>query len=180
MPMTCPRCAIPLVSTSIEWVSSCGRCGGIFAARTVGPIGKSVVEAAEAASDRAQIRATTTSRVACPVCSRTATRESFRSIEVDRCGDHGIWFDRDEILHVISRTRPKTLAGLGNSATGAAGAVTAANLMGRPANLSGEGAVDLADVGLEAAVPAITAEVEQSDAAAWMVVDAVAGLFDPE
>ena len=143
-------------------------------------MGAKVAVVAESASEAATLRAKTNAIAPCPTCKRPMSRETFRGIEVDRCRDHGIWFDRDEVLHVLRGTRPETLKGLGGAASGAASAATAAAILGRPANLSGEDAVDLADVGLEAAAVAIHANVEASDAAAWMVVDLVAGLFDRE
>lgn len=178
MDLRCPRCALPLSSTSVEWVSACGRCGGIFAARTVGPVGAAVARAAEAASEGAAVRVATTSPVSCPACRRTASRERFRGIDVDRCADHGIWFDRDELVHALQGTKPRTMKGLGGAAVSASNAAVAADALGRPAALRGDEAIDLADVGLDAAVPAIRADLEASDAAAWMLVDMVTDLFD--
>lgn len=185
MPPRCPRCGIPLKVTGIDWVSSCARCGGLFAARIVGPLGERVVAVAEAASQGATMRAGTAARVSCPVCMKVTTRESFRSIDVDRCGDHGIWFDRDEVLHLMKGTKPATLQGLG--AVAAAGVASAAAMSaGAPTSRANEDGtletmgtvIDLADVGLNVAAPVIEASIEAADTAAWMLVDIVAGLFD--
>ncbi len=97
---------------------------------------------------------------------------------MDRCSDHGIWFDRDELVHAMRGTRPRTMKGLGGVAASLASAQAAEAALGRPATLRGDEAIDLADVGLEAAVPAIAADLEASDAAAWMLVDMVSDLFE--
>ncbi|MBK6695219.1 MAG: zf-TFIIB domain-containing protein [Myxococcales bacterium] len=174
-----PRCSQPLRKTGIDWVFSCGRCGGIFAARIVGPLGQGVVAAATAASESAATRVATAAPVACPTCRRPTTRETFRGIDVDRCSAHGIWFDRDEILHVMKGERPGTLKGLGGVGAGLA-AAAAASTDTSPTRARAASSIDLADVGLETALPVIEANVEAADAAAWMLVDMVAGLFDKE
>lgn len=183
----CPRCGLPLVASHLEWVSSCGRCGGVFAARIVGPLGANVAEVARAASHAARVRAASAPRVGCPICARPATRESFRGIDVDRCAEHGIWFDRDEIQHLFEGTTPQTMQGLGPAASGAV--ATAAAMPAR--SVAGENAlsvvadaidvddvIDLADVGLEVGAPLAEAGLEAAEHAARMFVDLVSGLFD--
>ncbi len=42
----------------------------------------------------------------CPRCTRPMTARSLLGQPVDRCGTHGIWFDRDELSEVLFATRP--------------------------------------------------------------------------
>jgi Zn-finger nucleic acid-binding protein len=177
MEARCPRCSIELRTTALSWIVSCTRCGGVFATRVVGPLGRNVADAAVAASDGAAMRASTAARISCPICQRMMEREPFRGIEVDRCGEHGIWFDRDEVIHALKGSRPRTLVGLGPGpgsmkANPPAGAAAPSTMPATP--------VDLADVGLKKAGAETPPppQPDAADAAAWLVVDMVAGLFE--
>jgi len=68
----------------------------------------------------------------CPRCTAAMTPQLLYGIKIDRCGEHGIWFDRDE-LEAALRTASsveKQRSTLGEKAFGAAlvGAYIAATL----------------------------------------------------
>ncbi|CAN5700138.1 hypothetical protein BH11MYX1_BH11MYX1_07140 [soil metagenome] len=39
--------------------------------------------------------------IACPSCSNAMGTWKYHQIELDRCAQHGIWFDRDELEGVL-------------------------------------------------------------------------------
>jgi Zn-finger nucleic acid-binding protein len=44
--------------------------------------------------------ADTSSVLACPMCDAALTRTRIEGVDVDFCGGHGTWFDRDELILV--------------------------------------------------------------------------------
>ena len=43
-------------------------------------------------------------RIACPSCGKAMGTWKLHKVEIDRCEPHGIWFDRDELEHVLFAT----------------------------------------------------------------------------
>jgi hypothetical protein len=42
--------------------------------------------------------------LACPSCGKAMGTWKLHKVEIDRCEPHGIWFDRDELEHVLFAT----------------------------------------------------------------------------
>lgn len=125
----CPSCNVPLRVFRARLV--CDRCEGMLApiadlAYAVEEI-TGVVPAFEFAGE-------TTGKRACPEC--TGTMRTFKlhvrlgdelakpSPQLDRCDEHGIWFDQDELAGVFEICRAKHPGGSG--ARPRAGAASAA------------------------------------------------------
>ena len=67
----------------------------------------------------------------CPTCRAPMRRMHIpgSAVDVDRCDDHGTWFDRAELRQVaeqVARTRGRPVASAGTAAAVAGGAVLAA------------------------------------------------------
>jgi hypothetical protein len=117
--------------------------------------------------------------LACPDC-RAALRRMVipgSTVEVDRCDDHGTWFDRAELRHAaeaVARTRSGAAPGPGGAVAagavgvgmaGAAGAVALSmnddqrNRMMDAAGEVAEGGIDVAEAGFELADTVDGAEI---------------------
>ncbi len=91
-------------------------CGGIFLdqasrQRVVAARCADAAAASDLASAHARWSPALDARIACPACGRpmTATRVAG-DVDLDVCGDHGAWFDRDELrrfIDALSTQRPK-------------------------------------------------------------------------
>jgi len=114
--MNCPRCRTPLTPQQAQRLvmHCCYTCGGLFldgaaSRRVVEAVDPSAMAAAQQASQSAQ-RAVATDAVApCPVCTRALDRMPIpaASVTVDVCGEHGVWFDRDELQRVVQAVAPQ-------------------------------------------------------------------------
>ena len=123
----CPRCGGPAVETRTHNYSvyPCAACGGVWvdnivSQRLVRTYEGNAVFAAEQASRTAVRPVDTRPAVACPSCGMALQRVAAAGIEIDACPQHGTWFDRDELPHVVRafarppepmevRTAPNTL-----------------------------------------------------------------------
>lgn len=107
----CPRCDEALVGQPMGGgsVASCGSCGGLWLDHaTFGKL--RAARAQQAAGLPPQTRARpVTSRMPegylrCPGCSKFMNRMNFARVSgvlLDSCRAHGIWFDTDELQHVL-------------------------------------------------------------------------------
>lgn len=44
--------------------------------------------------------------IECPECGMPMKHHELYTMHVDRCSEHGIWFDRDELAHVLATAKP--------------------------------------------------------------------------
>jgi Zn-finger nucleic acid-binding protein len=104
----CPRCAKPLVDvrSAAKVVRVCERCGGVWVdnetAGYLARVSDPDLETAVRRSIGMVVSLGSAARqasVACPVCEKQTTRIDIPGTvnAVDRCDDHGTWFDRDEL-----------------------------------------------------------------------------------
>ena len=92
----CPECASSLVEALILGVASleCSACAGRWldrdAAATV--VGSRILDAQEAGMSPRR----------CPVCGMAMHRILVDAVAIERCIDHGCWFDRGELERIAS------------------------------------------------------------------------------
>jgi hypothetical protein len=143
----------------------------------MGALGSAEGEVARTLGAEAKVRAGTAGAVRCSVCGAKTAREELRGIEVDRCAEHGMWFDRDEVLHVLNGTKPK-------ARTAAVAAAAAGTAVAGAAILSAQqGDRDLGlrvlDVGGNVAGDlAVDGSLEIGSSVVEGVIEVVAGLLE--
>jgi Zn-finger nucleic acid-binding protein len=115
-PKPCPACEQPLVSQRIRdvWLLACSGCDGLWVpAASFDVLVKRTVAAEPEASDglaagrRRPAPGFDTSVVyrRCPDCRQRMVRKNFgrtSGLIVDWCGNHGTWFDADELPRVAA------------------------------------------------------------------------------
>jgi Zn-finger nucleic acid-binding protein len=84
MTTPCPHCSVPLVASG--QVLGCTQCRGAW------------VPAAEL--DTTSFATGTHATVRCPICERPTAPVVVAKIEIDRCADHGAWFDAGELARL--------------------------------------------------------------------------------
>lgn len=164
----CPRCdeELEVVHVSTIEVDGCPRCGGLWldpdaTAHVVESMHEGALRAAEETAREATHDADTEARgVPCPECDWPMERFTIggSEVELDRCLNHGTWFDREELLKVARdvdamrrKSRglgPAVLGVAGTSTLGVAAAATAVRVEDQRARSS---AADAIDAGLEVA-----------------------------
>ncbi|MCK6588608.1 MAG: zf-TFIIB domain-containing protein [Polyangiaceae bacterium] len=108
---TCPRCREPLyigLASSVT-LHGCGRCGGVWlgsacARRIAEALPGDAIELAGRVSKNAKGEIQTHAPVACPICASpmTRTRAAAAGVELDVCGQHGTWYDRNELEQIAA------------------------------------------------------------------------------
>jgi Zn-finger nucleic acid-binding protein len=75
------------------------------------------------------------SKIACPECYATMRSIMMNGVELDRCAQHGVWFDIDEFTDMLRKTgklgpeesarqdKPSTASKAGEGAVGVGGAI---------------------------------------------------------
>ncbi len=97
MTPACPRCTTASLHRSHAhgvWVLACTTCHGLWIDRDAcgSLLGKIAAEAhAEAHLFDA----------ACPICRHPMERITVREIALERCVAHGLWFDHQELDHIV-------------------------------------------------------------------------------
>ena len=116
MSLLCPRCRVDLEERAAHELQlhGCTRCGGVWLQREgVARLGEALSHKTLAAVDSVSGAA---SRVAdearpidCPQCAEILLRTPIPAagVSIDRCPDHGAWYDRDE-LQKVARALGKT------------------------------------------------------------------------
>ena len=84
MKTACPHCAVLL--TASGKLLGCPQCRGAW------------VPAAEL--DTTAFAAGTHETVRCPICDKPTAPVVVAGIEIDRCADHGAWFDAGELTRL--------------------------------------------------------------------------------
>jgi Zn-finger nucleic acid-binding protein len=96
--LACPECKQPLALVGRLW--PCERCAGVFVENA--PFEAMVAEIAGEPWVLPAPGAQLGSR-ACPACAMPMRVESFQGAEIDRCAQHGIWFDDAELAEVLAK-----------------------------------------------------------------------------
>ncbi|MCX5743236.1 MAG: zf-TFIIB domain-containing protein [Proteobacteria bacterium] len=97
----CPSCKETALSYAGDrW--PCHTCAGAFVENAALA---AMVEELSAAPWEVPVGAGALGERACPVCTRPMMVEVLEAVTIDRCGDHGVWFDehelQDALHHVI-------------------------------------------------------------------------------
>lgn len=119
----CPRCGAGLDANGTRRV--CGQCQGVLVPDS--EVRAMIAEAMsfrgpvpEVAADLAlETPATAEPSLTCPLCTSAMTKHTLHGIVIDRCVAHGLWFDGEELQHVlnaaglddIAKARKVSLAG---------------------------------------------------------------------
>jgi Zn-finger nucleic acid-binding protein len=145
-PAKCPRCRnVPLGDEPL--IRHCGRCKGSW-------IAEETLHARVAAAPSTHPGLTwhTEARAAlmCAICAEPMETLVVRDTAVDRCAQHGIWFDANELAHVLAPVA---------AAAYVAAAEPHRSTTGELAEDGIELAVDVADVAVEATDAADVLEV---------------------
>lgn len=202
--LVCPRCAAPLRplrSRSIEMLG-CHQCGGVWldnasSKRVIDTLCDDTIDKSESLARFAQRPPDRAQDIACPSCRNPLQRWTVpeANVDVDWCGEHGTWFDKDE-LAVVARTYAArraygggarvagaAVAGAAVAGAVAAGAVVAsdpsiADRAQRAVETHGEAALDVGLTALDYVDPADVVEgVGIAAEAAGVAAEAAGGLF---
>jgi Zn-finger nucleic acid-binding protein len=104
--MNCPRCGVPLVvgNTARATLFGCSACGGVWLDMTTAHRLCEVLDAdaatlLDSASRYASHRVDVSLGIACPQCGQALCRARIPNagVDIDYCGQHGTWFDKDEL-----------------------------------------------------------------------------------
>ncbi len=105
----CPLCKCELVQEQYqdEIVNRCPDCNGLWLNKnTFDKLTSERHVLTDASIPYEYVKGPLENRVQylpCPSCNKPMVRENFRSISgviIDKCGDHGVWFDADELERV--------------------------------------------------------------------------------
>ncbi len=104
-PLRCPRC--PSSTLSDGPFHECRRCEGVWIAEAsleqhVGTLPAPGTISCEISKTRAGLR--------CAVCSESMQPLDLMQEPVDRCKQHGIWFDKHELRAVVERVKARPAA----------------------------------------------------------------------
>lgn len=113
-PGACPRCHVALLAAHAGPLplAGCRDCGGLWLSPAVlGRVVSTLDEAALGIAQQASAGATRAhdlerADLPCPACRQPLFRARLTGdVDVDRCAEHGTWFDRDELVHVAEALR---------------------------------------------------------------------------
>ncbi len=117
MSLGCPRCCVELQEGQAQEmvVHACARCGGIWldkqgAARVAQALLPQVLALADQAAQQARRTVNEAPHISCPECAEILLRTTVveAGVATDRCPDHGVWYDRNELQRIaeaLSRVR---------------------------------------------------------------------------
>jgi Zn-finger nucleic acid-binding protein len=192
----CPRCRDRLYVGHASGVTlhGCAHCGGVWlgsacAMRVAEALPEDAIALAGRVSKSAKRGAETHAPVACPICSApmTRTHAAAAGVDLDVCGAHGTWYDKDELEQIAKalsssawRSGPngKRRGGTAAVAGAAAGAALAAGAVAgaAPAGSNTSTLETAAEVGAEIVVEGAAEVVLEG---AFSVVGAILGaIFD--
>ena len=99
--VSCPRCRVALETAG--YTERCKTCDGawIHEDALVGMLQErtsALVFLPWQPRDKDQERA-------CPVCTKAMQTVNLETVALDRCPDHGVWFDADELAALLARAK---------------------------------------------------------------------------
>jgi len=94
----CPRCAVDLVDAGS--VRACTNCQGMWLAADVLTEMVATMQP-EPRWVELDFEPDPRAPLACPTCVKPMATWSLLGVPIDRCDDHGIWFDHDELEQVL-------------------------------------------------------------------------------
>lgn len=190
----CPHCDLCLFAAIVDAVEvdACGRCGGVWlhasgTERVLTRFHRGALDLAELAHRRMQVPLASgpgAPALACPICRGSMERklEADGAVLVDRCPEHGTWFDGGELktaaaalLRKRQRQGAYAVAGLGAAATAGtlAGAAAARpDVVANVASTAGDVAVAVGEGMVEGVATAVV------EGAVELVFGMVAGIFE--
>jgi len=113
MDLSCPQCRIPMKAQLVgeSEIAQCAKCGGIWVDherfRELSAQRVETGKAAFAAGAKPHVEALSADSIRyrpCPLCHQFMNRINFgkhSGVILDACKSHGLWFDRDELRHVM-------------------------------------------------------------------------------
>lgn len=96
--LSCPSCKTPLTAHADRF--TCERCSGVFVEN--GALVELMSTMRSNPWELTPAEGPPGPRV-CPVCAAAMTLERVETIELERCPQHGVWFDRDELADALLR-----------------------------------------------------------------------------
>ena len=100
---TCPRCGAALDSEGKRWVCTQG-CGVLVTEAELRNLVMDMYAERPQTLDLQFEPAQVPEPVrTCPRCTTQMTKHLLYTIVVDRCGEHGVWFDTDELRAILAR-----------------------------------------------------------------------------
>jgi Zn-finger nucleic acid-binding protein len=101
--MQCPKCTGAALAASGQH-QSCAQCGGLFVTEASFA---DMLQTMSSGSDERTLEhypiGTEHCAHACPHCGVAMLSSSIERLPVERCAQHGIWFDRDELERALAR-----------------------------------------------------------------------------
>lgn len=98
-PLPCPVCT----TTQLRFFGdryACAQCSGTFVQNAA--LAGMVMDIAKTAFDLPPPSGAAGTR-ACPVCREAMVVEELERVPIDRCGEHGVWFDPNELTVALER-----------------------------------------------------------------------------
>lgn len=103
---SCPRCRVQLVVGAAA--PTCARCGGqwLDERRVVDKLTqmRADLEPVKLVIVRRGGRDPFVGRGPCPTCTQPLVAALFNDVAVDRCAEHGMWFDAGELARALLRS----------------------------------------------------------------------------
>lgn len=168
-PATCPRCRKVALDDQ-PLVRHCSRCKGSWIAEET--LHHHVAEARGAVADaghRMTWRKEARAALMCAICAAPMETLVVQDTAVDRCPQHGVWFDAKELAHVLA-----AVAAVAPLAVAQAQAHAQAQSAGSDAaSIAGEVVEGGAELAIDAA-----AEAADAASAAGEVVETGGGVFE--
>lgn len=198
----CPHCDLCLFAAIVDAVEvdACGRCGGVWlfttgTERVLTTFHRGALDLAELAHRRMQAPAASgpgAPALPCPICRGSMERklEADGAVIVDRCPQHGTWFDGGELkaataalLRKRERQGAYAVAGVGAAAvagTVAGAAAARPDVVEKVASTAGDVAVAVGESIVEGVVTSAVEGVASAalDGAVDLVFGMVAGIFE--
>jgi Zn-finger nucleic acid-binding protein len=118
-PGDCPACAGRLADVDIQRARArhCANCGGLWLDRAdaddtlkYGGYNVDMLDVLRELAARDVAPVDIQAPYPCRVCRHTMRRENIEGITIDRCDEHGLWFDHNELLQVLNRSTPPGIA----------------------------------------------------------------------
>jgi len=104
--MQCPRCREALIVTDVQ---HCARCRGAWIANAV--VEGRIAETQGRKRAHVTWERETRDSLPCASCGHAMETMLLFQVPVDRCGDHGVWFDAGELDRVVAASQERSAHG---------------------------------------------------------------------